>query len=123
AGVRAARPVMAFPSDCIAGFPGESEEDVDATIALVGEVGYAGAFSFKYSARPGTPAADMPGQIADEIKSARLYRLQAAIDREQAAFNARCRGRRFEVLFEKPGRHPRQIVGRSPDRQPPVREA
>src|SRR5262249_32752685 len=122
-GVRAARPDMAFSSDFIVGFPGESEGDVDATIALVGEVGYAGAFSFKYSARPGTPAAEMPEQIADEVKSARLYRLQAAIDREQAAFNARCRGRRFEVLFEKPGRHPGQIVGRSPYLQPVVVEA
>jgi tRNA-2-methylthio-N6-dimethylallyladenosine synthase len=118
--MRAARPDMAFSSDFIVGFPGESEEDVDATLTLVGEVGYAGAFSFKYSARPGTPAADMPGQIAEEVKSARLYRLQAAIDREQATFSARCLGRRFDVLFEKPGRHPGQIVGRSPYLQPVV---
>jgi tRNA-2-methylthio-N6-dimethylallyladenosine synthase len=116
--MRAARPNMAFSSDFIVGFPGESEEDFRATLALVDEVGYAGAFSFKYSPRPGTPAADMRDQIADEVKSERLCRLQAAIDRQQAAFNTLCRGRSFDVLFEKPGRHPGQIVGRSPYLQP-----
>jgi tRNA-2-methylthio-N6-dimethylallyladenosine synthase len=118
--MRAARPDIAFSSDFIVGFPGEREDDVAATLSLVDEVGYAGAFSFKYSPRPGTPAADMPDQIAEEVKSERLYRLQAAIDRRQAAFNAQCRGRVFEVLFEKPGRHPGQIVGRSPYLQPVV---
>jgi tRNA-2-methylthio-N6-dimethylallyladenosine synthase len=116
--MRAARADMAFSSDFIVGFPGESEEDFRATLSLVDEVGYAGAFSFKYSPRPGTPAADMPDQRADEVKSERLSRLQAAIDRQQAAFNARCRGCNFDVLFEKPGRHPGQIVGRSPYLQP-----
>jgi tRNA-2-methylthio-N6-dimethylallyladenosine synthase len=116
--IRAARPNMAFSSDFIVGFPGESEEDFRATLSLVDEVGYAGAFSFKYSPRPGTPAAGMPDQSADAVKSERLSRLQAAIDRQQAVFNARCRGRRFDVLFEKPGRHPGQIVGRSPYLQP-----
>src|SRR5215510_4135443 len=118
AAMRAARPAMAFSSDFIVGFPGEREEDFRATLSLVDEVGYAGAFSFKYSPRPGTPAAEMPDQIPDEVKSERLRRLQAVIDRQQAAFNARCHGRRFEVLFEKPGRHPGQIVGRSPYLQP-----
>jgi tRNA-2-methylthio-N6-dimethylallyladenosine synthase len=118
ASMRAAQPNIAFASDFIVGFPGESEEDFRATLALVDEVGYAGAFSFKYSPRPGTPAADMADQIADEVKAERLYRLQAAIDRHQAAFNARCRGLTFDVLFEKPGRHPGQIVGRSPYLQP-----
>ena len=118
ASMRAAQPNIAFSSDFIVGFPGESEEDFRATLALVDEVGYAGAFSFKYSPRPGTPAADMADQIADEVKAERLYRLQAAIDRHQAAFNARCRGLTFDVLFEKPGRHPGQIVGRSPYLQP-----
>jgi tRNA-2-methylthio-N6-dimethylallyladenosine synthase len=118
ASMRAAQPNIAFSSDFIVGFPGESEEDFRATLALVDEVGYAGAFSFKYSPRPGTPAADMADQIADEVKAERLQRLQAAIDRHQAAFNARCRGRTFDVLFEKPGRHPGQIVGRSPYLQP-----
>jgi tRNA-2-methylthio-N6-dimethylallyladenosine synthase len=81
-------------------------------------VGYASAFSFKYSPRPGTPAADAPDQIPDDVKSERLHRLQAAINRQQAAFNARCRGHIFDVLFEKPGRYPGQIVGRSPYLQP-----
>ena len=115
---RAAQPKMAFSSDFIVGFPGESEDDFRATLSLVDEVGYASAFSFKYSPRPGTPAADAPDQIPDDVKSERLHRLQAAIDRQQAAFNARCRGRIFDVLFEKPGRYPGQIVGRSPYLQP-----
>jgi tRNA-2-methylthio-N6-dimethylallyladenosine synthase len=116
--LRAAQPKMAFSSDFIVGFPGESEDDFRQTLSLVDEVGYAGAFSFKYSARPGTPAADMPDQIAAEVMSERLYRLQAAIDHHQATFNAQCLGRTFEVLLEKPGRHPGQIVGRSPYLQP-----
>jgi tRNA-2-methylthio-N6-dimethylallyladenosine synthase len=116
--MRAACPDIAFSSDFIVGFPGESEEDFAATLALVEEVGYAGAFSFKYSPRPGTPAAEMAAQVPDEVKSARLYRLQAAIDRHQAAFSARCVGRTFDVLFEKPGRYPGQLVGRSPYLQP-----
>src|SRR5438445_4792018 len=116
--MRAAQPKMAFSSDFIVGFPGESEEDFRATLSLLDEVGYAGAFSFKYSPRPGTPAADMPDQVPEAVKSERLYRLQAAIDRHQAAFNAQCRGRTFDVLFEKSGRYPGQIVGRSPYLQP-----
>jgi tRNA-2-methylthio-N6-dimethylallyladenosine synthase len=115
---RAAQPKMAFSSDFIVGFPGESEDDFRATLSLVDEVGYASAFSFKYSPRPGTPAADAPDQIPDDVKSERLHRLQAAINRQQAAFNARCRGHIFDVLFEKPGRYPGQIVGRSPYLQP-----
>jgi tRNA-2-methylthio-N6-dimethylallyladenosine synthase len=116
--LRAARPDMAFSSDFIVGFPGESERDFDGTLSLVDEVGFAGAFSFKYSARPGTPAAEMPDQIDEDVKSERLYRLQAAIDRNSAAFNAQCLGRTLDVLFERPGRHPGQIVGRSPYLQP-----
>jgi tRNA-2-methylthio-N6-dimethylallyladenosine synthase len=112
--VRTAQPAIAFSSDFIVGFPGETEEEFRATLSLVEEVGYAGAFSFKYSARPGTPAAEMPDQIPDDVKAARLARLQHTIDRHQAEFNARCCGRTFDVLFEKPGRHPGQIVGRSP---------
>jgi tRNA-2-methylthio-N6-dimethylallyladenosine synthase len=116
--LRAARPDMAFSSDFIVGFPGESEHDFEATLSLIDEIGCAGAFSFKYSARPGTPAAEMPGQIGEDVKSERLHRLQAAIDRSSAAFNARCLGHTFDILFEKPGRHPGQIVGRSPYLQP-----
>jgi tRNA-2-methylthio-N6-dimethylallyladenosine synthase len=116
--MRDTRPNIAFSSDFIVGFPGESEDDFAATLSLVAAVGYASAFSFKYSPRPGTPAADMPDQIPEPVKSQRLYRLQAEIERHQAAFNANCRDACFEVLFEKPGRHPGQIVGRSPYLQP-----
>jgi tRNA-2-methylthio-N6-dimethylallyladenosine synthase len=116
--VRAAQSKMAFSSDFIVGFPGESEDDFRATLSLVEEVGYASAFSFKYSPRPGTPAAEASDQVPDDVKSERLHRLQAAIDRQQAAFNARCLGRICDVLFEKPGRYPGQIVGRSPYLQP-----
>ena len=116
--LRAARPNVAFSTDFIVGFPGENEDDFRATLSLVAEVGYAGAFSFKYSPRPGTPAADMPDQCAQEVKSERLQRLQAAIDRSQAAFNAQCVGRTFDILFEKSGRYPGQLVGRSPYLQP-----
>jgi tRNA-2-methylthio-N6-dimethylallyladenosine synthase len=116
--LRAARPDMAFSSDFIVGFPGESEGDFEATLSLIDEIGYAGAFSFKFSARPGTPAAELPDQICENVKSERLRRLQAAIDRNSHAFNARCLGHTFDVLFEKPGRYPGQIVGRSPYLQP-----
>jgi tRNA-2-methylthio-N6-dimethylallyladenosine synthase len=116
--MRATRPDIAFSSDFIVGFPGERDDDFALTLSLVDEVGFAGAFSFKYSPRPGTPAAAMAEQVPEELKSERLYRLQAAIDRRQAHFNAGCRGRTFDVLFEKPGRHPGQLVGRSPYLQP-----
>jgi tRNA-2-methylthio-N6-dimethylallyladenosine synthase len=112
--LREARPDMAFTSDFIVGFPSETEADFRATLALVDEVKFAGAFSFKYSPRPGTPAADSSDQVPEEVKHERLLRLQHAIDAQQAAFNASCRSRRFDVLFERPGRHPGQIVGRSP---------
>jgi tRNA-2-methylthio-N6-dimethylallyladenosine synthase len=115
---RRACPAIAFSSDFIVGFPGESEDDFQATLSLVDEVAFAGAFSFKYSPRPGTPAAEMADQVPEDTKSDRLYRLQAAIDRQQAAFNARCLGQTFDVLFERTGRHAGQIVGRSPYLQP-----
>jgi len=116
--LRAARPDLALTSDFIVGFPGETEADFAATLDLVAEVGYAGAFSFKYSPRPGTPGAEMDDQVDEAVKSDRLFRLQAAIDRYQAAFNRRCLGRKFSVLFERPGRHDGQLVGRSPYLQP-----
>ncbi|MCC6887377.1 MAG: tRNA (N6-isopentenyl adenosine(37)-C2)-methylthiotransferase MiaB [Hyphomicrobiales bacterium] len=116
--IRAAQPAVALSSDFIVGFPGESEADFRDTLAVVEEVGFAGAFSFKYSPRPGTPAAEMAGQIAEEIKAERLQRLQALLDRQQKAFNAGCVDRRFDVLFEKAGRYPGQIVGRTPYLQP-----
>jgi tRNA-2-methylthio-N6-dimethylallyladenosine synthase len=112
--LRQARPDMAFSSDFIVGFPTETEADFAATLSLVEEVGFAGAFSFKYSARPGTPAADMEAQVGDDVRHERLLRLQHAIDTQQAAFNARCLGQSFAVLFERSGRYPSQLVGRSP---------
>jgi tRNA-2-methylthio-N6-dimethylallyladenosine synthase len=116
--LRAARPDLAFTSDFIVGFPGETESDFAATLRLVDEIGYSGAYSFKYSPRPGTPGATMEGQVAEEVKSARLARLQAVINRQAAAFNAGCVGRTFEVLMEKSARDPGQLVGRSPYLQP-----
>jgi tRNA-2-methylthio-N6-dimethylallyladenosine synthase len=112
--LRAARPDLALTSDFIVGFPGETEDDFRDTLRIVDEVGYSGAFSFKYSPRPGTPAATARDQTAESVKIERLARLQAAINRHQAAFNARCRGLTFDVLLEKPGRLPGQLTGRSP---------
>jgi tRNA-2-methylthio-N6-dimethylallyladenosine synthase len=112
--LRAARGDLALTSDFIVGFPGETEPDFRDTLRIVDEVGYAGAFSFKYSPRPGTPAATADDQVAESIKAERLARLQESINRHQAAFNARCRGRTFDVLLEKPGRLPGQLSGRSP---------
>jgi tRNA-2-methylthio-N6-dimethylallyladenosine synthase len=116
--LRDARPDLAMTSDFIVGFPGETERDFADTLRLIDEVGFAGSFSFKYSQRPGTPGADMDDQIAEDVKSERLQRLQDAIDRQQSAFNQSCVGKSFDVLFEKPGRHDGQIVGRSPYLQP-----
>jgi len=112
--IRAARPDMALSGDFIVGFPGETEADFQATLAVVAEVGYASAFSFKYSRRPGTPGAAMPGQVAEAEKDDRLQRLQALLAEQQAAFSASCVGRTLPVLFEKPGRHDGQVIGRSP---------
>jgi tRNA-2-methylthio-N6-dimethylallyladenosine synthase len=112
--LREARPDLAFSSDFIVGFPGESDADFAATLALVREIGYAQAFSFKYSPRPGTPAATMPGQIPDAVKSERLAILQRLLTEQQRAFNGACLGRTLTVLFEKPGRRAGQLVGRSP---------
>jgi tRNA-2-methylthio-N6-dimethylallyladenosine synthase len=100
--------------DFIVGFPGETEEDFRATLRLVEEVGYASAFTFKYSARPGTPAAADEDQIAEDVKIERLARLQAAIDRQTREFNASRLGMVMDVLFEKPGRKAGQLGGRSP---------
>ena len=112
--LRAGRADLAFTSDFIVGFPGETEADFRQTLTLVDEVGFAGAFSFIYSARPGTPAAEMDDQVPQEVKSDRLQRLQAVITRNQRSFNAGFVGRTIDVLLEKPGRLPGQVVGRSP---------
>ena len=116
--LRAARPDIALSSDFIVGFPGESDTDFDATLSLAREIGYAQAFSFKYSARPGTPAALRQDQVPEAVKAARLAALQAVLDEQQKAFNAACVRRRLAVLFEGRGRHGGQLVGRSPYLQP-----
>ena len=112
--LRAGRTDLAFTSDFIVGFPGETELDFRDSLTLVDEVGYAGAFSFIYSPRPGTPAAEMEEQIPVDVKSERLQRLQATITRNQRRFNAGFAGRTVDVLLEKPGKLPGQLVGRSP---------
>jgi len=112
--VRAARPGIAISGDFIVGFPGESDEDFEATLGLVEAVNYAQAFSFKYSARPGTPAASMEDQIPAQIMDERLQRLQALLGRQQLAFNQASVGRRTAILLERPGRKPGQLVGKTP---------
>jgi tRNA-2-methylthio-N6-dimethylallyladenosine synthase len=111
--IKAARPGIAMAGDFIVGFPGETEEDFRDTLRIVDEVGYASAFSFKYSPRPGTPAAALP-QLPEPVKTERLARLQAAIVDSQRRFNASRIGMSADVLFERRGRHAGQVVGRSP---------
>ena len=111
--VRAARPDIALSGDFIVGFPGETEADFRATLDLAAEAAYAQAFSFKYSPRPGTPAAEA-AQVPEPVKAARLGRLQAVLAASQSAFNAACLGRDLAVLLEKPGRRAGQLIGRSP---------
>jgi tRNA-2-methylthio-N6-dimethylallyladenosine synthase len=112
--LRKSRADLAFTSDFIVGFPGETEDDFRATLTLVEEVGFATAYSFIYSPRPGTPAAEMEGSVPPEEKSERLQRLQAVITRLWRAFNAQSAGRTIDVLLEKPGKLPGQLVGRTP---------
>jgi tRNA-2-methylthio-N6-dimethylallyladenosine synthase len=112
--IRAARPDIAMSGDFIVGFPGETEEDFEATLKLVREVGYASAFTFKYSTRPGTPGAEMDGHLSETMKDERLQRLQALINDQQQNFIASLVGRTVSTLIEKPGRRPGQILGRSP---------
>ena len=112
--LRAARPDIALSSDFITGFPGETDRDFEATMALVREVGFASAYSFKYSARPGTPGSLMPNQVPDEVSSERLYALQALLMEQATAFNRGMVGRQLDVLLDRPGRHPGQLLGRSP---------
>ena len=112
--LRQARPDLALSSDFIVGFPGETEADFEATMSLIRDVRFASAFSFKYSRRPGTPAAAMAAQVDEDVKSERLARLQALLEAQQRDFNASMRGRTMDVLVEKPGRHAGQVIGRSP---------
>jgi tRNA-2-methylthio-N6-dimethylallyladenosine synthase len=112
--VRKVRPDIALSSDFIVGFPGETDRDFEDTMELVGEIGFAAAFSFKYSPRPGTPAANRDGQVDPAVMSERLFRLQALIRQQQDAFNEASIGRTVDVLIEKTGRLPGQIGGKSP---------
>jgi tRNA-2-methylthio-N6-dimethylallyladenosine synthase len=116
--VRAARPDMALSGDFIVGFPGETDADFEDTLKLIESVNYACAYSFKYSARPGTPAAEHPDQVTDDVVTERLSRIQALIHAQQTAFNRVCVGKSLPVLLEKPGRAEGQLVGRSPYLQP-----
>jgi tRNA-2-methylthio-N6-dimethylallyladenosine synthase len=112
--VRAARPDIALSTDIIVGFPGETDADFEETLALVRRVGFARAFSFKYSARPGTPAASLLDQVPDRVARERLQALQCLIEAQAHAFDEATVGRRVKVLFERTGRKPGQIGGRSP---------
>ncbi len=111
---RAIRPDIALSSDFIVGFPGETDADFEATLDLARKVGFAASFSFKYSPRPGTPGADLPGQIDESIKAERLARLQQALEDQRQAFNRSAVGGVMSVLIEKLGRYPGQLIGRSP---------
>ncbi len=111
--IRRARPDIALSTDIIVGFPGETEGDFEATLEVVHEVGFAQAYSFKYSPRPGTPAANME-QLSEEVKADRLSRLQALLNQQQTSFNSGCIGKIFPVLFERIGRRAGQLIGRSP---------
>ncbi len=112
--IRGARPDIAMSGDFIVGFPGESDQDFEDTLAMVGAVKYAQAFSFKYSTRPGTPGADLTDQVPEDVKAERLERLQALLLKQQNDFAQSLVGKTMDVLLEKPGRMPGQLIGRSP---------
>jgi tRNA-2-methylthio-N6-dimethylallyladenosine synthase len=112
--LRASRPDLALSSDFIVGFPGETDADFQATLDLVTQVGFAQAYSFKYSPRPGTPAELLAAQVPEEIKDARLSQLQALITEHQIAFNRTTLGKSIDVLFDRPGKRSGQWIGRSP---------
>jgi tRNA-2-methylthio-N6-dimethylallyladenosine synthase len=112
--IRSVRPDMAISGDFIVGFPGETDQDFEDTMALIARVNYAAAYSFKYSPRPGTPGADLPDHVPEEVKSERLERLQALLYSQQRAFQESLEGTVMDVLLEKPGRIEGQLVGRSP---------
>ncbi|WP_300116420.1 tRNA (N6-isopentenyl adenosine(37)-C2)-methylthiotransferase MiaB [Sphingobium sp.] len=112
--VRQARPDIAISGDFIVGFPGETDAEFEDTLRIVEQVRYAQCYSFKYSPRPGTPAADMDHQIPAAVMDERLSRLQALLNRQQAEFNAATVGRTTQILLERKGRHPGQLIGKSP---------
>lgn len=115
--MRSARPDIALSSDFIVGFPGETADEAEDTLKLVAAVGFAQAYSFKYSPRPGTPASSLGDQVPDEVKSERLQRLQALLEDQQTEFNQRSLGATVPVLFERKGRQPGEFVGRTPHLQ------
>jgi tRNA-2-methylthio-N6-dimethylallyladenosine synthase len=121
--IRRARPDIALSTDIIVGFPGETEGEFLDTLDVVEAVGFAQAYSFKYSPRPGTPASTMDGQVPGEVASDRLARLQDLLARQQSRFNEDCIGKTYPVLFERVGRHDGQLIGRSPYLQPVHAEA
>ncbi len=121
--IRAARPDIALSGDFIVGFPGETDADFEDTMRLIGEVGYAAAFTFKYSIRPGTPGADMDNQVDEAVKTERLARLQELINEQTRAFGRECVGKVVDLLLEKPGRNTDQLIGRSPWLQPVIVDA
>jgi tRNA-2-methylthio-N6-dimethylallyladenosine synthase len=112
--LRRARPDIALSTDFIVGFPTETEAEFEESLDLIGAVGFAQAYSFKYSARPGTPAAKLDGQLTEAVKAQRLKRLQSLLAAQSIAFNGACVGRTLPVLFDRPGRRTGQIIGRSP---------
>ena len=112
------RPDIALSSDFIVGFPGETDADFDDTLKLVRDVGFIQAYSFKYSPRPGTPAASLDNQVPEDIKTERLKILQDELNKQQLAFNESCVGRTMPVLLDRPGRFKGQMIGRSPYMQP-----
>jgi tRNA-2-methylthio-N6-dimethylallyladenosine synthase len=112
--LRKVRSDVAMSSDFIVGFPGETDQDFEDTMALIRAVGFASSFSFKYSPRPGTPGAEREDQIDDDVMRERLAALQALLEEQRQTFNGATVGRTIDVLFEKPGRHEGQIAGKSP---------
>lgn len=118
--IREARPDIAMSGDFIVGFPGETDADFEATMQMVRDVTYASAYSFKYSSRPGTPGAELDCQVEEAVKNERLQRLQALLGEQQRAFAAGLVGATIDLLIEKPGRRPGQMVGRSPWLQPVI---
>ncbi|MGB0784709.1 MAG: tRNA (N6-isopentenyl adenosine(37)-C2)-methylthiotransferase MiaB [Alphaproteobacteria bacterium] len=121
--LKRARPGLAVSGDFIVGFPGETDEDFAQTLALVTKVGYASAYSFKYSPRPGTPAAEKGTPVPPEVMDARLQSLQQLLSEQSLAFNQGSVGKTMSVLFDKPGRKPGQLIGKSPYLQSVVVEA
>jgi tRNA-2-methylthio-N6-dimethylallyladenosine synthase len=112
--IKTARPDMALSGDFIVGFPGETDRDFEDTLKIIADVGYASAYSFKYSTRPGTPGANLGDQIAEEVKNERLWRLQDLVNAQTTAFHQSCVGKTLPVLIERPGRQAGQVGGRSP---------